>query len=336
MILSLQMSKGGLVLTGIKPTGDLHIGNYLGAIKPSLEVAKDEKGYFFIADLHALNQENDPRKLSHYVQSVAAAWLASGLDPNKHVFYRQSDIQEISELSVILSAVTPKGLMNKAHAYKAFKDRNALTGKYPDAGVNMGLYTYPILMAADILAIQAAIVPVGKDQVQHVEIARDIADNFNRIYKGPYFKLPNYILEAEVSAIPGVDGRKMSKSYNNAIPLFTTPDNWKKIVRKIVTDTQVTHPEDSTVFRIFKSIASHEESAKLLAELRSGQIRWGEAKDKLYEAIQNRFGRMSQDYFKWMDSPRKIKDIFEKGKAEVKPIAQKTLNSVKKATGVTF
>lgn len=330
------MSKEGVVLTGIKPTGELHIGNYLGAIKPSLEAAKGEKGYFFVADLHALNQENDPQKLSHYVQSVAAAWLASGLNPNKHVFYRQSDIQEIGELSVILSAVTPKGLMNKAHAYKAFKDRNAIAGKDPDSGVNMGLYTYPILMAADILAIQASVVPVGKDQIQHVEIARDIADNFNRIYKGQYFKLPNYVLEPEVSAIPGVDGRKMSKSYNNTIPLFTTSDNWRKIIKKIVTDTQVAHPEDSTVFKIFQSVSSHEESIKLLAELRSGQIRWGEAKDKLYEAIEKRFGKMSQDYFTWMDSPDKIKEIFEKGKAEVKPIAQKTLSNVKKATGITF
>ena len=328
------MDKKEVVLTGIKPTGDLHIGNYLGAIEPSLEAAKVGGGYFFVADLHALNQENSPQKLSRHVWSVAAAWLASGLDPDKHVFYRQSDIGEIAELSVILSAITPKRLMNNAHAYKAFGDRNARRGKDPDSGINMGLYTYPILMAADILAVQADIVPVGKDQIQHVEIARDLAGRFNRIYKGQYLTLPNYVLAREVSAVRGTDGQKMSKSYDNTIPLFTTPEVWEKIVKKIVTDTEVSRPEDSAVFEIFQSIASKKESAELLADLRSGKIRWGEAKEKLYNAIKDRFGRMSEDYFSWMDSPEKIRDIFEKGKAEVKPIAQKTLNTVKKATGL--
>ena len=329
-----------IVLTGIKPTGELHLGNYLGVIKPAIEAAEKGKSYFFVADLHALNQEKDPKKLSQYIRSVAAAWLASGLDPNKNIFYRQSDIKEIGELSVILSAVTAKGLMNKSHAYKAFRDRNVEAGKDPDSGINMGLFTYPILMAADILAMQAEIVPVGKDQVQHVEIARDIAEAFNKAYNGQYLTLPRYIIESEVSAVPGIDGRKMSKSYGNTIPLFTSPGNWRKVIKKIVTDSSpigaIEHPEDSTVFKIYKSVAGHEESELLLTELRNGNARWGEAKDRLALAIESRFSSMNERYLEWMNSPDKIKQVFENGKKEAEPVARKTLESVKEAVGIGY
>lgn len=323
----------GPVLTGIKPTGELHIGNYLGAIRPSLEAAKTEKGYFFIADLHALNSEKDPKKISEFVRSVAAAWLAGGLDTDMHVFYQQSDIHEIAELSVILSSVAPKGLLDRAHAYKASVERNLQLGKDADAGVNMGLYNYPILMAADILAIRAAKVPVGRDQVQHIEIAQDLAQAFNRAY-GPVLRVPNYIVEESVATIPGIDGRKMSKSYGNTIPLFTTPETWKKVIRKIVTSTEVTNPEDSTVFKIFKTVASPQEATDLLEDLKSGKVRWGDAKDRLYEVVRSRFSEMSKNYFEWMDSPDKIRAVLERGKSQVQPVASETLKDVKKAVGI--
>jgi tryptophanyl-tRNA synthetase len=337
--------EGDTVLTGIKPTGDLHIANYLGAIEPALRAAEQASGqtYFFIADLHALNQEKDPKKLSHYIRSVAAAWLASGLDPEKHVFYRQSDIRPISELTVFLSAVTAKSLMNKAHAYKAARDRNVAEGKDSDSGINMGLYTYPILMAADILGPQANVVPVGQDQVQHIEIAQDIAEAFNRTYclpNNPCFTVPNYVVSAETNIVPGIDGRKMSKSYGNTIPLFTTPDVWKKVIRKIVTDSSpasgVPHPEESNVFKIFQAVASPEESSRLLEDLKSGKARWSDAKDRLTDAVQKRFGAMSQQYFEWMDSPDRIKSVLERGRKVVEPVAQATLENAREVTGLNF
>lgn len=323
-----------VVLTGIKPTGDLHIGNYLGAIEPALNNTSSQDSYFFIADLHALNQEKDPQKIHQYTLSVAAAWLASGLDPDKIVLYRQSDIPQVSELTTILSAVTQKSLMNKAHAYKAARDENMQKKRDPDAGINMGLYTYPVLMAADILLLQTDLVPVGQDQVQHVEITQDIAQNFNRTYNKKVFNIPQYYLQKNLSTVPGLDGRKMSKSYNNTIPLFATPDIWEKVVKKIVTDSDISDPKNSPLYLIYRSIASEKEAQTLLSDLENKTIGWKEAKDRLLETIIARFSDMSRAYFAWLESPQKIEEIFAQGKEKVIPIAQKTLISVKTACGL--
>ena len=230
---------GKIILTGVKPTGAPHIGNYIGAIKPALALSlRHEKSYLFIADYHALNAVHDPKVLRQDTYEVAACFLSLGLDPNKTVFYRQSDIPEIFEIVTLLSAVTPKGLMDRSHAYKSAKDKNREEGRDdPDHGVNMGLYTYPLLMAADILMAQTDIVPVGKDQVQHIEFTRDMAGYFNNTFD-QVFKLPEYQLEKGGALLPGIDGRKMSKSYNNHIPVFMEANARRKLVMKIVTDSK--------------------------------------------------------------------------------------------------
>lgn len=328
-------NKNKIVLTGIKPTGELHLGNYLGAIKPALDSAKNTTGYFFVADLHALNQERDPQKISFQTRSIAANWLASGLDPTQHVFYRQSDIGGIiSELSVILQTVTPVGLMKRAHAYKAFVDKNEADGKDLDSGINMGLFNYPILMAADILAIQTDVVPVGEDQRQHVEIARDLATSFNHLYQQNVFNIPDVYVNSNLGTVPGTDGRKMSKSYQNVIPLYAKPEEWQKAIKGIVTSTEMENLESSNVYQIFKAVATEDESQSLLSDLKSGKVRWGEAKDRLYQVVLNRFGEMSQSYFDWLNSPEKINEVFALGKSKVEPLAQETLNKAKKAVGL--
>ncbi len=271
-------------LTGIKPTGHPHLGNYIGAIKPALEMAKDNtsQGIYFIADYHALNSVQDRKKFKEYTYEIAAAWLSLGLDPEKVIFYRQSDVPEILELHWILSCMTPKGLMNRAHAYKAKVEENMAEGNDSDAGVNMGLFTYPILMAADILLFNSDKVPVGKDQVQHVEIARDIAENFNRTF-GEAVKLPQYVIEEETAVIPGLDGRKMSKSYGNTIPLFAEEKALKKLVNKIVTDS--TPPEEpkevkgSSLFTLYKEFAAAAEADSMKEKYKQG-IGWGQVKKK--------------------------------------------------------
>lgn len=268
-----------IVLTGIKPTGKVHLGNYIGAIKPALQLAgaSDCTALYFIADYHGLTfiQDRDEfRNLSH---GIAATWLALGLDPERVVFYRQSDVPEIFELHWILSCLTSKGLMNRAHAYKAIHEQNIQAGVDADTGVNMGLYTYPVLMAADILLFQSDKVPVGKDQIQHVEIARDIAEGFNRIY-GDTFKLPDYRVDENTSVIPGLDGRKMSKSYNNTIPLFETPEKLKKLISKIKTDStppqEPKDPDTSNIFLLYKEFAAPAQVQDFRKQYLSG-ISWG-------------------------------------------------------------
>lgn len=335
MICPMDNNDKKMVLTGIKPTGDLHFGNYLGAIKPALDRTKNSNGYFFVADLHAVNQEHDPKKIAHATKVIAASWLASGLDPDKQVFYRQSDIGGIvSELAVILQGVTPVSLMKRAHAYKAAVDKNNSEGKDIDSGINMGLFNYPILMTADILALQTNFVPVGEDQRQHLEIARDIASSFNHLYHQNVFNLPEAVINQSLGTVVGTDGRKMSKSYNNVIPLFTTPDKWQKAIKSIVTSTEVENPKDSTFYQIFKSLATEDESESLLSDLESGKVRWGEAKDRLFQVVEKQYGEMNQKYFDWINSPEKLEKVFEDGKNKVLPLAQETLNKVKKAAGL--
>lgn len=251
-------------LTGIKPTGEPHLGNYIGAIRPALELAEKYESIYFIADYHALTSVRDPQLLRHYTRSIAAGWLAAGLDPTRTIFYRQSDIPEIFELAWALSCVTGKGLMNRAHAYKAARDRNREAGVTDlDAGINMGLYCYPVLMAIDILIMETDVVPVGKDQVQHVEYAADIAGSFNHLYGPGYtFKIPNAVTPDTRTGetLPGLDGRKMSKSYGNTVPLFAPGLELKKLIRRVQTDaTPVDAPKDpdsSAVFQIYEQFAA--------------------------------------------------------------------------------
>ena len=253
------------VLTGIKPTGEPHLGNYVGAIQPSLELAqkKDISSYLFIADSHSLTSTPSPQSLKDSVYKVAASWLACGLDPEKTIFYCQSDVPELFELSWILSCITPKGLMNRAHSYKSKRDQNLQAGKKDlDDQVNVGLYNYPVLMTADILLFSPDQVPVGQDQVQHLEMARDIAQKFNRTYKKEIFIIPKALVREE-KVLPGLDGRKMSKSYNNEIPLFLESKRLQKLVRKIKTDsTPVSEPKDTEnclIFAIYKHFADEKE-----------------------------------------------------------------------------
>ncbi|WP_456271465.1 tryptophan--tRNA ligase [Bacillus sp. AK031] len=325
------------VLTGIKPTGHPHLGNYIGAIKPALDMAKDSgsQGIYFIADYHALNSVQDRKKFKEFTYEIAAAWLALGLDPDKVIFYKQSDVPEILELHWILSCMTPKGLMNRAHAYKAKVEENNLEGNDSDAGVNMGLFTYPILMAADILLFNSDKVPVGKDQVQHVEIARDIAENFNRTF-GQGIKLPEYVIEEETAVIPGLDGRKMSKSYGNTIPLFSEEKALKKLINKIVTDS--TPPEapkevkGSSLYTLYKEFASASETA-LLKEKYGNGIGWGQVKKEVFEVVNRELSEPRRKYYEYLNNKDELDEILEKGADEARRMASAQLKKIKDMIG---
>jgi tryptophanyl-tRNA synthetase len=277
------------VLTGIKPTGRIHLGNYIGAIKPALGLAENQSynTAYFVADYHGLTKIHDPIEMKELSYGVAAAWLALGLNPDSAIFYRQSDVPEIFELSWILSCFAPKGLLNRSHAYKSMVEENKESGRNVDAGVNMGLFTYPILMAADILLFQTELVPVGKDQIQHVEIARDIAESFNNQY-GETFVIPEYVIQEETAVLPGLDGRKMSKSYNNTIPLFEEPKKLQKLINKIKTDSSLPEepkdPDDSIIFGLYKEFATTDQSEEMRRRFQQG-IGWGEAKKELFDVM---------------------------------------------------
>ena len=246
-----------IVLTGIKPTGTPHMGNYVGALKPLVEMAKTNKTFVFIADLHALNIIHDPNQIRQHTYEIAAILIALGLNLDNATLFRQSDIVQVSQLATMLMNITPKGLMNRAHSYKAAVDKNTAAGLDTDAGINMGLYTYPILMAADILLYDTDVVPVGADQKQHVEFARDIAGYFNHVY-GETFKLPEPMIGADTGIIPGLDGRKMSKSYDNVIPLFAPESELKKKIMRIITDSKLPedpkNPDESTIFQLYRHL----------------------------------------------------------------------------------
>ena len=326
-----------VILTGIKPTGHPHLGNYIGAIKPALEMAKSPilQSMYFIADYHALNAIQDANLFRQYTNEVAATWLALGLDPKRVVFYRQSDVPEILELHWILSCLTPKGLMNRAHAYKSKVDKNKEEGIEIDSGVNMGLYTYPILMASDILLFQSDLVPVGKDQMQHVEIARDIASYFNNTF-GETFKLPEYVIQEETAVIPGLDGRKMSKSYNNTIPLFETPEKLKKLIFKIKTDSTLPDepkdPDTSILITLYKDFATSEEVEQLQKQYLEG-IGWGQVKQEVFEVINRELEKPRQKYQMYLDNPRILQDILNEGAHKARTLAQKQLLQIKKMIG---
>lgn len=324
-------------LTGIKPTGNIHVGNYFGAIKPAIALTERYRGVYFIADLHALNLNPAPAQLQELIYEVAAAWMAFGLNQGQAIFFRQSDIPEIPELSTILSAVTPKGLMNRAHAYKAMLDKNAEAGHDPDDGVNMGLYTYPILMAADILLYDSDVVPVGLDQKQHVEIARDIADNFNRIY-GKTFKIPEGLIAEDVQSIPGIDGRKMSKSYGNTLPVFAPEKELRKQVMRIVTDStppdEPKNPETCKLFQIFKFFATPTRLAEVHAQYLQGGLAYGTLKQELFETMLSYFAEAREKYALLMADKASIDKVLEQGAEQARELGRPVLGRVRKACGL--
>ncbi|MCB0365313.1 MAG: tryptophan--tRNA ligase [Bdellovibrionaceae bacterium] len=333
------MSQKKVVLTGVKPTGQPHIGNFLGAMRPGLALANTEemKSYFFIADYHSLTGVHDAKKLNEMIYEVAASWLACGLDPTKTVFYRQADVPEIFELSWILSCFSPKGLMNRAHAYKARVAEAEEAGKNdPDALVNMGLFTYPILMAADILMFGTNLVPVGEDQIQHVEIARDIAQKINRTY-GEVLVVPEFVVQKDSKLVPGLDGRKMSKSYDNYIPMFAEEKKLRKLVMKIKTDSTPPEapkdPNNSLIFDLYKEFANVDQIEDFRARYLKG-ISWGEAKQSLFEAMNEVLSRPRQRYEELMANRAEIDDLLTKGGQEAREVARENLRRLRLAIGI--
>jgi len=327
------------VLTGIKATG-VHLGNWIGAIKPALDMVESsgDQGFFFIADYHALNTVKDAQFLSQTTAEVAATWLALGLDCKKHILYKQSDIPEIMELNTVLAAVTPKGLLNRAHAYKAVTAKNEEAGKTDlDDGVNMGLYTYPLLMTADILAFNADQVPVGEDNAQHLEIARDVAGKFNRSFKTEVFKLPELVVQKGGKLLPGMDGRKMSASYNNHIPIFLPEKKLRKMIMKITTDS--TPPEEpkstdsNSIFELYKVFASAEQCEALEKRYAEG-IGWGEAKQELFEVVNAKLSAPREKYNYYMDNRAELDQILKEGAEKARAVTKAVMAEVKKAVGV--
>ncbi len=325
-------------LTGIKPSGIPHIGNYFGAIKPALELVKNYEARYFIADYHALNTIKDPELLTSQTYDLAATWLACGLDPEKVMFYRQSDVPETLELTTILMAFTPKGLMNRAHAYKAMVAQNQETGRDVDDGINMGLYTYPVLMAADILLFDTNVVPVGKDQKQHVEIAADIAQTVNHNYGSELLVIPEPLVSEETQIINGLDGRKMSKSYNNVIPLFLPSKKFRSIIMKIVTNSQgvedVKDPDTCTIFSLYKLFATPEQTEALRARYLAGGMGWGHAKQELFDVMEARFAPMRLEYDRLMADKAYIDRTLKEGAEKAREIAGRTVSRLRQAIGI--
>ncbi|MDR0525721.1 MAG: tryptophan--tRNA ligase [Spirochaetaceae bacterium] len=327
-----------IALTGIKPTGILHIGNYFGAIKPALALSREYEARYFIADYHALNTVKDPKELSAHIREVAAGWLAAGLDPEQVLFYRQSAIPETFELATMLMAFTSKGLMNRAHAYKAAVQENLEKQEDPDAGVNLGLFTYPVLMAADILLFDSDVVPVGKDQVQHVEMAQDIAQAVNFNYKAEILKVPQAVVQESVAVVPGLDGRKMSKSYGNTIPLFAPEKQLKKLIMRIVTNSQEVaepkDPETSQIFLLYKLFAGPEEQETLAKRYRAGGLGWGAAKEELFRAANRELGPLRDRFAEISADPAGLEAALARGAERARAIAGTTLRRFRKAAGI--
>ena len=322
-----------IVLTGIKPTGTPHLGNYIGALKPLVDMSQKNRTFMFIADLHALNTMHDAKIIQQHSYELAAALVAMGLNLDNAILFRQSDIVQVYQLATLLTNVTPKGLMNRAHSYKAAVEKNTAAGDDVDAGVNMGLYTYPILMAADILLYNSDIVPVGADQKQHVEFARDIAGYFNNIY-GETFKLPEPVISETAGTIPGLDGRKMSKSYDNTIPLFAPESELKKKIMRIITDSKTPEepkdPDESTIFQLYKHFANADEIEQLRKMFVAGGMGYGTAKTILYEKINSVLSSARAEYERLLANPSELDAILDDGAAKARVVAAETLNRVKR------
>ena len=311
------------ILTGITPSGSPHLGNYVGAIRPALRASqqKETESFYFLADLHSLIKRLDPQRTHRSTLEVAASWLACGLDPQRNHFYRQSDIPEITQLMWFLNCIAAKGTLNRAHAYKAAVDLNRSNSQEDDAGISMGLYLYPILMAADILLFNPDKIPVGRDQIQHVEIARDLAQRFNHVYKSEIFKMPEALVEEQVAILPGLDGRKMSKSYDNHIPLFLTHAALKKSIFSIVTDSRVPGEEKktqgSTLFDLYQAFASEEQTREMEAAYAEG-IGWSDVKQKLLTCIESEIAPLRETYHQIIAQPQQIEDQLYEGAQRVR------------------
>ena len=366
-------------LTGITTTGTPHLGNYVGAIRPAVEASRrdDRDGYYFLADYHSLIKSHDPERLRRSRQEIAAAWLALGLDTERAIFYRQSDIPEIPELTWMLTCLTAKGLMNRAHAYKALVQANAergggaaeeapadgsgragdgdepspetsrapsvraaddagAAGADPDRGITMGLFSYPILMSADILMFRATHVPVGRDQVQHLEMARDIAQRFNHVY-GEHMTLPEVVVDDDVAVLSGLDGRKMSKSYDNTIPLFESAKRLRKSIMRIVTNSlepgEPKDPDTSTVFDVYRAFASEEETAAFREALVEG-LAWGEAKQRLFELVDGVLAEPRERYEELMANPERIESVLAAGAERAREKSRPYLAELREAVGI--
>jgi tryptophanyl-tRNA synthetase len=326
------------VLTGITTTGTPHLGNYVGAIRPAIAASEraDVQSFYFLADFHALIKCHDPVLVHQSTREIAATWLALGLDTDNAIFYRQSDVPEIPELCWMLTCMAAKGLMNRAHAYKASVDANVAAGDDADFGITMGLYSYPILMAADILMFNANKVPVGKDQIQHIEMARDIAARFNHHY-GEHFVLPEALVDDNVAVLQGLDGRKMSKSYGNTIPLFLPEKQLKKSINKIVTNLlEPGQPKDadtSTVFQIWQAFATPQQTADMRQAFADG-VAWGEAKKQLFELINNQVGEAREKYEALLANPTHIEEVLQIGAEKARAHSKPLLEKVRAAVGI--
>jgi tryptophanyl-tRNA synthetase len=326
------------VLTGITTSGTPHLGNYAGAIRPAIAASRQPgvESFYFLADYHALIKVQEPARVQRSTLEIAAAWLACGLDPDKVWFYRQSDVPEIPELTWLLTCVAGKGLLNRAHAYKAAVDKNTSDGEDSDAGITAGLFMYPVLMAADILAFNAHTVPVGRDQVQHIEMARDFAARFNHLY-GEFFVLPEAAIEEDVATLPGLDGRKMSKSYDNTIPLFAPPAELKKLIAGIKTDSRAPGEakdiEGSALFQLYQAFSSAADTDAMTARFADG-IAWGEAKQALFERIDAEVAPMREKYERLIARPGDIEDILQAGAKKARTIATPFVADLRRAVGL--
>jgi tryptophanyl-tRNA synthetase len=325
-------------LTGITTSGTPHLGNYVGALRPAVEASRrpGTVNFYFLADYHALIKVDEPARVQRSTLEIAACWLACGLDPEHVYFYRQSDIREIPELTWLLTCVTGKGLLNRAHAYKAQVDKNTAAGVDVDDGVTAGLFMYPVLMAADILMFKANWIPVGRDQVQHIEMARDIAASFNHLY-GDHLVLPQAQVDDTVALLPGTDGRKMSKSYDNVIPLFAPREQLRKQIMAIVTDSSAPGEpkkvEGSALFQIFEAFASKEETAQLRQEYERG-ISWADAKEMLFQRIDREIAPMRAKYDALMANPAEIERTLQRGAEKASALSQPLMAELKSAVGL--
>jgi tryptophanyl-tRNA synthetase len=325
-------------LTGITTSGTPHLGNYVGALRPAVEASRrpGTQNFYFLADYHALIKCDDPARVHRSTLEIAACWLAAGLDPEHVFFYRQSDIPEVTELTWLLTCVTGKGLLNRAHAYKAAVDKNLATGTDPDADVTAGLFMYPVLMAADILMFKAHKIPVGRDQVQHIEMARDMAQSFNHLY-GEHFVLPEAAIDESVALLPGLDGRKMSKSYDNTIPLFAPPQQMRKQIAGIVTDSRAPgepkEVEGSALFQIYQAFASSEETQSLRRAYADG-IAWGDAKQLLFERIDREIAPMRERHDALIGNPAELEKILRTGAEKARALAAPFIAELRHAVGL--
>lgn len=324
-------------LTGIKPTGTPHLGNYLGAIKPALDLSAIYDAKYFIADYHALNSVKDPERLRDLTYEVACTWLACGLDTDKVTFYRQSDVPEVLELSTMLMCFASKGRLNGAHAYKAIIADNKKNNRDPDHGVNIGLFTYPVLMAADILLFDAQVVPIGKDQIQHLEITSDLAEAVNANYKQELFIVPKALFSENTKIIPGLDGKKMSKSHQNTIPLFLSSKKLRKTVMKIVTNSQgIDEPKDPdqcNVFALYKLFATESEQTKLSNRYREAGMGWGEAKEELFMVMDRELSPFREKYDELITQKKEIDSILKQGAEKARSIATAKIKTLRQAMG---